>query len=233
MQITNGITAGAQGLQTAGASTGSRLDDKDLGKDAFLKLLVAQLRNQNPLNPLQGTDFIAQTAQFTSLEQLQQINQSLAKLASPSTGAGNTSLDAALAAGYIGKVVTANGTVMELGGGSPATLHYSLPGAAAVTIDVIDLQGNSVRTLQLGAQPAGQGAMTFDGLGDDGRLLPSGRYLYTAKATDAAGRNIAGVGTASGLVTDVAFDGTQPLLIVDGHAVPLSAVSLVSMASQG
>jgi flagellar basal-body rod modification protein FlgD len=138
-----------------------------------------------------------------------------------------------LAAGYIGKVVTANGTAVDLGGGSPATLRYSLSGAAAVTIQVGDLQGNTVRTLQLGAQPAGQRTVTFDGLGDDGRLLPSGRYLYKVVATDAAGGSIAGVSTASGLVTGLDFEGTQPFLVVDGSPVPLSAISRVSMASQG
>lgn len=232
MQITNGSVAAVQSAQGASAASSSS-SDKGLGKDAFMKLLVAQLRNQDPLNPLQGTDFIAQTAQFTSLEQLQQINQSLAKLTASSSGANNASLDAALAAGYIGKVVTANGTAVDLGGGSPATLRYSLPGAAAVTIQVSDLQGNTVRTLQLGAQPAGQGAITFDGLGDDGRLLPSGRYLYTVQATNAAGGSVGGVSTASGLVTGLDFEGTQPLLVVDGSQIPLSAISRVSMASEG
>src|SRR5574337_779988 len=232
MQITNGSAVSAQSPQSAGAATGAALD-KGLGKDAFMKLLVAQLRNQDPLNPLQGTDFIAQTAQFTSLEQLQQINQSLAKLTASSSGANNASMDAALAAGYIGKVVTANGTAVDLGGGSPVTLSYSLPGAASVTIQVSDLQGNTVRTLQLGAQPAGQGAVTFDGLGDDGRLLPSGRYLYKVVATDTAGGSIAGASTASGLVTGLDFEGTQPFLVVNGSQIPLSAISRVSMASEG
>jgi flagellar basal-body rod modification protein FlgD len=101
MEIANGGSiSNVQNQQSSGAATGSRLD-KSLGKDAFLKLLVAQLRNQNPLNPLQGTDFIAQTAQFTSLEQLQQINASLAELAASSTASsGGGSLDAVLASSY-------------------------------------------------------------------------------------------------------------------------------------
>ena len=232
MQTINTAIAGAETPGPARSLTSSPID-KGLGKDAFLKLLIAQLRNQNPLNPVQGTDFIAQTAQFSSLEQLQQINQSLAQLAASSAGTDRASLDAVLASGYIGKVVTANGTIIEQGGSSLATLRYNLPSAASVAIQVSDLQGNPVRTVQLGAKPAGHGEVLFDGLGDDGRPLPPGRYLYTVVATDAAGGSVAGASTASGQVTSISFEGTQPMLMVDGSLIPLSAISQVSLASQG
>ena len=91
MQISNGGNiANTQSPQAAGATTGSKLD-KGLGKDAFLKLMVAQLRNQDPLNPAKGADFIAQTAQFSSLEQLQNINKSIEALAASSAVSGGSS----------------------------------------------------------------------------------------------------------------------------------------------
>jgi flagellar basal-body rod modification protein FlgD len=181
------------------------------------------------LNPLHGTDFIAQTAQFSSLEQLQQINTSLTTLASSS---GGTSLDAVLASGYIGKVVEANGTIVEQGGTAPATIRYTLPsGVASVQIQVEDLQGNLVRTIPLGAQPAGLQQFIFDGLGNDGRPLPAGRYVYQVVATDVTGRPVVGVSTASGQVTGVTFDGTHPYLVVGSSMVPLSGVYRVSLAS--
>jgi flagellar basal-body rod modification protein FlgD len=228
------ISPAIPALQTPGngpAATASPID-KGLGKDAFLKLLVAQLRNQDPLNPVQGTDFIAQTAQFSSLEQLQQINQSLAALTASSSTKGGGSLDAVLASSYIGKVVNANGTVIDQVGAGPVALRYQLPSAAAsVQIQVRDLQGNPVRTLQLGAQPAGAQQRSFDGLGDDGRPLPPGRYVYSVAASDPTGNSLSGVMTASGKVTAVTFDGNQPFLSVTGSLVPLSAVSEVSMDS--
>lgn len=232
MQTINTAIAGTETPGQARNLTSSPID-RGLGKDAFLKFLIAQLRNQNPLNPVQGTDFIAQTAQFSSLEQLQQINQSLAQLAASSAGADRASLDAVLASGYIGKVVTANGTLIEQGGGSPATLRYSLPSAASVQIQIRDLQDALVRTITLGPQPAGQRQLSFDGLGDDGRPLPPGRYVYKVAATDATGGSIAGASTASGQVTSISFEGTEPLLMVGGSLIPLSAVSQVSLASQG
>lgn len=232
MQTMNTAIAGTE---TSGhvRNLASSLTEKGLGKDAFLKLLIAQLRNQNPLNPLQGTDFIAQTAQFSSLEQLQQINQSLAQLAASSADADRASLDAVLASGYIGRVVTANGTIFDQGESGAAALRYNLPSAASVQIQIRDLQGTLVRTLTLGPQPAGQGQLAFDGLGNDGRPLPPGRYVYNVAATDAAGGSVAGVSTASGQVTGVSFEETQPMLMVDGSLIPLSAISQVSLGSQG
>lgn len=230
MQSVNTAISGAQSAAQAGAMTGSPID-KGLGKDAFFKLLIAQLRNQNPLNPVQGTDFIAQTAQFSALEQLQQINQSLTQLAASSADADRASLDAVLASGYLGRVVTANGTIFDQGGSGPVTLRYTLPSAASVQIQIRDLQGTLVRTLTLGAQPAGQNQVAFDGLGNDGRPLPPGRYVYSVAATDAAGGSVVGVSTAFGQVTGVSFEETPPMLIVDGSLIPLSAVSQVSLAS--
>lgn len=232
MQTINIAPSVAESTGPTHSPTSSPID-KGFGKDAFLKLLIAQLRNQNPLNPLQGTDFIAQTAQFSSLEQLQQINQSLAQLAASTAGTDRASLDAVLASGYIGKVVTANGTIIELGGSGPAALRYQLPSVASVEIQVRDLQGTLVRTLRLGAQPAGRGELLFDGLGDEGRPLPPGRYQYKVVATDALGEPVAGAGTASGQVTSISFEGSEPLLVVDGSLIPLSAISQVSLASQG
>lgn len=233
MDIANGSSISkVQSPQNAGATAGSPLD-KLPGKDAFLKLLVAQLRNQNPLNPLQGTDFIAQTAQFTSLEQLQQINASLAAMATSSSASHtNTSLDAVLASNYLGRTVVANGTLFEQAGTGAAMLRYSVPSdAASVQIDIQDLQGNTVRTIPLEKQAAGAYQVVFDGIGDNGRPIPGGHYRYRVTATDAGGREIDGTSTVSGLVTGLNFEGAEPLLMINGSLVPLSSISQVSLTS--
>lgn len=233
MQIANGGNiSNTQSPQAAGAAAGSKLD-KGLGKDAFLKLMVAQLRNQDPLNPAHGADFIAQTAQFSSLEQLQNINKSIDALAASSAASsGSSSIDAVLASSYIGKVVAANGTIFEQTGAGLATLRYGLPSdAASVQLQIQDLQGNPVRTILLGAQAAGPHQLAFDGLGGDGRPIPGGRYLYKVAATDQTGGGVAGVSTTSGQVAGVTFDGLHPYLLIEGRLVPLNGVYSVSLAA--
>lgn len=123
----------------------------------------------------------------------------------------------------IGRKIAANGSVFELRGSIP-TLHYHLPTAAAsVQIEVRDLRGTVVRTVQLGSQPGGLHRMSFDGRG-----LPSGLYLYRVVATDAVGQPIARVSTAFGRVLGVQFEGGQPFLNVGGGLVPPAGIFDVS-----
>ena len=121
----------------------------------------------------------------------------------------------------IGRKVSANGSLIDLRGGPvPPTLQYRLPTAAAsVQVEVRDLQGVVVRTVQLGSQPGGLHQLPFDGRG-----LQSGLYLYRVIATDAGGQPIARVSTASGRVSEVRFEGGQAFLVVGGSLVPLKSV---------
>ena len=83
----------------------------------------------------------------------------------------------------------------------------------------------------MGGQTAGSYQIAFDGLGDNGRPVPGGRYLYKVAATDPAGGGVVGVSTASGQVAGVTFDGPHPYLLIAGRLVPLSGVYSVSLAS--
>lgn len=152
------------------------------------------------------------TAQLTT-------QRSPAPLASP-LAASHRPVGLSVIGDQIGRKVSANGSLIDLRGPVPPTLQYRLPTAAAsVQVEVRDLQGVVVRTVQLGSQPGGFHQLPFDGRG-----LQSGLYLYRVIATDAGGLPIARVSTASGRVSDVRFVGGQAFLVVGNSLVPLKSV---------
>ena len=197
----------------------STTSSQTMGKDDFMKLMLAQLQNQDPMNPMDNTAFVAQTAQFSSLEQLQNINKSLQGLTSQAGNGGVASASALL-----GKTVTVNGSPLALDGSNPATMAYGLSGpASAVVVRVQDAAGNVVRTITAGQQGQGVHQVSFDGLADDGRKLPAGTYTYQVGAADSAG-NLIAVYTGAGAVTGVSMQGGTLMLQVGSQSVPLSSV---------
>ena len=199
---------------------------KTLDKDDFLRLLTVQLRNQDPLNPLPNTEFIAQTAQFTSLEQLQNMNKSLEKLLAQLGGGGGGGANGpASAAALLGRTVTVNGSPMALDGVNPAALQYRLPSSAtAAFLQVVDAGGAPVRTMALGQQGGGIHQVVFDGLDDQGRRLSPGEYTYRVAAAGAAGKALPGVITGGGQVTGINVENGQLLLLIGDARAPMSSV---------
>ena len=213
--VVSGLLQGVTGSSTESATASSTL-----GKDEFLRLLVAQLKNQDPLNPMDNSQFVAQTAQFSSLEQLQNMNKTLDRLAANSGNGG-----AASASALLGKTVTVNGSPIALDGTRSATLAYALPAAAtSVAIRVCDESGKAVRTMVVGQQGGGTHQVAFDGLDDDGRRVPAGAYTYQVAAADATGRALPGVYTGGGQVTGINVEGNTVMLLLGNQRVPLTSV---------
>jgi Flagellar hook capping protein len=145
-------------LQQQGGFYGADTTAKNdvLGKDAFLKLLVTQLQNQDPLNPLDDKEFIAQLAQFSSLEQMTNISSGITSL-TEKTG----QQDMLSAVNYIGKEVTAEGSEMTKGENYVTPVYFTLSGAASqVYANVYDANNNLVRTEKFTSMQAGEFAFT-------------------------------------------------------------------------
>jgi flagellar basal-body rod modification protein FlgD len=140
------------------SNTSQTTTTKTLGKDDFMKLLLAQLKNQDPLNPMDGTDFAAQLAQFSSLEQLSNMNTELKNLS-----VNQMTMNYAQSVNMIGKeVVTNSGNSLEVSG--PTTdLNYKLAtDAQSLTITILDKEGQLVKTWDETAQKAGMNKATWD-----------------------------------------------------------------------
>ncbi len=203
----------------------SSAKEKDLGKEDFLKLLVTQLKAQDPLNPQDGTEFVAQLAQFTSLERLVNIEDGLGNVAMASM-----STNATMASSLIGKTVRSTGNDFSYDG-APTTLHFDLGGEAkTVTVAIKDESGNTVETLTTTGEE-GDNSVTWDGnLHDaEGNVTPApkGKYSFEVDARDADGNPISATTAVLERVTAVHFTsmGIPELVLGSGRRVAMGDVS--------
>ena len=204
---------------SAGAAQGTT---KENPKETFMKLLVAQLEHQNPLSPMDNTQFTQQLAQFTSLEQLQSMNANLSALMN-----AQTTTNGLQAATLIGKQVQAQANTTQVSKQGEATpFQYKLAADSAnVQINVLDQAGNTARTINARNQKAGPQTLTWDGKDTAGKPLPAGDYHFQVTATDKAGKPVAVEESLQGIVEGVTYDGNHPYLIVGGNRVELSALT--------
>lgn len=189
--------------------------------DTFLQLLTTQLKNQNPMDPLDTNQFTQQLVQFTGVEQQLKTNDYLAAMMQATQNSNNTQ-----AVSYVGKIVTADGTKTQLNQGS-ATWHFSVPKAASITASVIDADGNTVFT-KTGSVGQGESVFKWDGVGTDGKTRADGAYTIKINARDADGKVVSVATEMAGEVTGVDFSGDEPVLMLGTGRVTLSAVKTVA-----
>ena len=200
-------------------------EDSSLGKDDFLKLLIAQLSAQDPLDPMGAQDFSAQLAQFTALEQMTNVNSNLEILQKLQTASHNTS-----SLNLIGKTVESYGNAFRHSANSSETLSYSLASdAESVRIDIFDITGSQIDMVRIDNQTQGKNNASWDGFDKRGNPLPAGTYSFTVKADNQAGAPIAVDTFSSGLVSDVVFGEDETYVIVNGKELPISTIKRVSI----
>ncbi len=200
---------------------------KALDKDAFLTLLVAQLKNQDPLSPLQPHEFAAQLAQFSSVEQLTQLNEAMAVQDMNSQLAillGKTSFSAAL----LGKTVAAAGDQVAVPATGQARVRVEVGGSGGkATLRLLDASGNEVATRDLGTLPAGRQTLALPA------DLPPGTYRYQVKVTTATGGQETPVPVTTftlGVVEGVSFKDGRIVLRLGGLEVPLDDIAEIEPA---
>lgn len=209
-------------VSSPATSTSSGQPGGALGKNEFLKLLVAQLQHQDPMNPMAGDQMASQLAQFSSLEQLQQINSTLTGQQSAS-GSLLGAVQAGAAINTIGHTVVATGNQVQIGGVDGATsVTVSFGGATqSTTLHIFNASGVEVGTRAIGSVAGGK--QTID-LGDAAKGLKSGAYTYAIDAKDSAGAAVAVQTYTTGKVDGISSGTTGIVLNVGGFTVPYSSV---------
>lgn len=206
-----------------------RSPSRDLDKDDFLKLFMTQLENQDPLNPMDDKETLAQLAQFSSLEQLANLNSQMTKVAEAISGQQFQN-----ATNYIGKSVLAGGNQIALKDKEATKITYTLPDdAASVNANIKDKDGNIVQTVKLGDKEAGEYDFTWKGKGFSGANMKDGNYTVEFTATNANGKAILVSSQVAGTVESVSMENGQVMLeLEDGRSVALSNVYTVTNKPQ-
>jgi flagellar basal-body rod modification protein FlgD len=196
------------------------LTNANLGKEDFLNLLVTQMQHQDPLDPLKNEDFVAQMAQFSSLEQLINVNSTLEQVQLLGSSMNN-----AQAVSLIGKSLTVIGNTMQIQDGTAGSIDYALyDDAAKVTIMVYDEDGTLVRTINAGAMDAGEQSYEFDGNDNDGNTLEDGTYTFEVSAKDEDGESVDVLTMSTVVIDAVTFDNGSVWLLSGDSKFSLSDV---------
>jgi flagellar basal-body rod modification protein FlgD len=198
-----------------------------LGKNEFLRLLTAQLANQDPTKPMDSHAFVAQLAQFSALEQQQNTNDTLTQLLTLQQSSNGTA-----AVGMVGKDALYDAHEMSLAENGSISVNATLAtGATDVTMEVDDADGNIIRRQSFGAKSAGNSTLTWDGRNDNGAVQPPGSYYVTVTAVDISGNPVNVSQQARGRITGVTFAGGTPQLLVGNTSIPISDVQAIAESS--
>ena len=201
----------------------------DMGKQEFLQLLTAQLQHQDPMNPQSDSEFVAQLATFSSLEQAIQQNSALETIQM-----SQNALVSSQATELVGKDIVATGDTMTLyHDGNAPDIGFGLPNeASSVDVRLVDQAGNVVRSFSLGPRNAGRQSLAWDGLDDDGNPLRAGVYKLALTAEDPAGRPLSVATEVEGRVDKVTFENGYPELVVGNARVTPADVLEIRMPEE-
>lgn len=191
-----------------------------LDKDDFLLLLVAQLKAQDPLKPMDSTEFTAQLAQFSSLEQLYNVNDNLEYLQLYQASMNNSQ-----AVSLIGKSIKASGNAIAAHGGNADPIHFALASDAdGVFVSIYDATGALVKTIESGGFGAGEQTIQWDGTNNEGQKVADGAYAFEIIAID-ENENVVDTATFTvAKVTGITFKNGIVYLVAGNKEIPIGDV---------
>jgi flagellar basal-body rod modification protein FlgD len=207
---------------SSAASTSGVVDNTMIASNftTFLQLLTTQLKNQNPLDPLDTNQFTQQLVQFAQVEQQMKSNDQLSTLVSLDKTAQSTT-----ALAYVGATVVVDGSTAQLANNRASwSLNVTKPSTATVTIK--DATGQTAYTGTFAVNPGNQG-FTWDGHGNDGKLWPDGAYTLTATGVDANNQTVAISTEVQATVDSVDLTQSPPLLSINGQNYTMDKIKRI------
>lgn len=202
---------------TQNSQAAAKKKNGDIGKEQFLQMLVTQLKNQDPLDPMSNDRFAVDLAQFSQLEQLMELNKKM--------GASSASSDISSLAAYLGHEVILNQDQVDVTNGIGSSISFNLDQAATnLMAELTDEKGSVVQTISLGKAEKGQHTVDLKGLN-----VPDGQYGLQLSAQDAQGV-LTRIDASFGGVVSGFIPGDNPVLLVGGKEVDPADIKEVRMA---
>lgn len=192
-----------------------------LDKDDFLKLMLTQMKFQDPTTPLESHQMASQLAQFTSLEQMKNMNTNIEKLA-----AGNKPNAQFQALQFIGKSIESDSSKVFRGEGDKShEVRFNLgKDAKDIEVNIKDAEGDVVKSYTLHDLKKGQNSLTWNGMNGSDELSRAGTYKVEVLAKDSNGGKIVSSMKVAGTITGVNYSAQGPMLMIGNQSVPMSEV---------
>lgn len=208
-------------------STETEEESDSLMMEDFMTILLAQLQNQDPLNPMDSTDMTAQMAQITTVEQLYNCNTTLAEISQKLDNQQDSNyLD------YIGKEVMIEGSALTVDDGTILGGTFYLDETADVTVVIYDTDGNEVKQLVFEEVEPGAHEIGWDGTDNYGNTVENGAYVFDVEATNMYGESVSVAATYSGVVTGITYESDKAYLMIgDNYIDPETIIQVNDPAS--
>jgi flagellar basal-body rod modification protein FlgD len=196
-----------------------------LDKDAFFKLMIANMKNQDPTNPLKSHEMAAQLANFSSLEQMQNMNTTLGEIK-----AGQKPSEQFQSLSLIGKAVSGDSSkLVRAKGDTDHDFQFNLPAdAKEVSVKVLNAAGEEVRKYDLANLKKGDNKITWNGHDSRDNVVPVGEYRFAIEAKGSNGTKLAVKTDFSGMITGVNYTPEGPVLMIGNQTIRLRDVRKIT-----